>query len=167
MNSRKIRDIVIAAMVGAVYAALTLAVPALAFGAIQFRFSEALCVLPFFMPHTAWGLAVGCAFANLFGGFGWMDIVFGSLATLAAGLIASRTRHRALVPLPAVLINAVVVGAVIAYSMAGASAAFWGVFAWNAVTVGVGQLGACYGLGLPLIYALPNIRPLKKYFAQN
>lgn len=163
----KLRSIVISAMVGAVYAALTLLVPALSFGAIQFRFSEALCVLPYFMPQTAWGLAIGCAFANLFGGFGWMDIVFGSLATLAAGLIAARTKHKWLVPLPAVLINAVVVGAVIAYSVAGTSAAFWGVFGWNMVTVGVGQLGACYGLGIPLIYGLPKIQPLRKYFSHS
>ena len=159
----KIRNLVLSALIGAIYAALTLTGAGISFSAVQFRFSEALCVMPFFIPGSAWGLAVGCMFANIFGGYGILDIVFGSLATLIAGLLAARIRNRVLVPLPAVLLNAVIVGAVIAYSMAGATAAFFGVWMWNMVTVGAGQIGACYGLGLPLMYALPRIEPLKKY----
>lgn len=159
----KTRQLVLSALIGAIYAALTLIGAGFAYGPVQFRFSEALCVLPYFIPGSAWGLAAGCALANIFGGFGLIDVVFGSLATLAAGLMAAKLRHRALVPLPAVLINAVVVGATLAYSYAGTSAAFWGVWAWNALTVGAGQIGACYVLGLPLLYVLPRIEPLRKY----
>lgn len=159
----KTRELVLSALIGAIYATLTLVGAGFAYGPIQFRFSEALCVLPYFIPGSVWGLTAGCALANVFGGYGLIDVVFGSLATLAAGLIASRIRRRVLVPLPAVLINAAVVGATLAYSYVGTSAAFWGVFAWNALTVGAGQLGACYALGLPLLYALPRIEPLQKY----
>lgn len=161
--NKKLRNLVISALIGAIYAALTLIGAGFAFGPIQFRFSEALCVLPALLPGSAWGLAAGCALANIFGGFGLIDIVFGSLATLTAGLLAARIRVRALVPLPAVLINAVVVGATLAYSYAGASSAFIGLWAWNALTVGAGQLVACYALGLPLMYVLPRIPPLGKY----
>ena len=50
----------LAAMTAAAYAALSLlgAVFGLTFGPIQVRFSEALCLLPFLFPETAWGLGV-------------------------------------------------------------------------------------------------------------
>ena len=45
-----------AAAVGAAYAVLSLfsSVFSLTFGVVQCRFSEALCVLPFFFPETVW-----------------------------------------------------------------------------------------------------------------
>ena len=65
------------AVIAARYAALTLALYPISFGAVQFRVSEALCILPAFVPFTAWGLWAGCAIANLAGGYGIPDIVFG------------------------------------------------------------------------------------------
>lgn len=76
------RKLAAAAVVGAAYAALTLVLAPISFGLVQFRVSEALCILPAFVPCTAWGLWAGCAIANLAGGYGLPDIVFGSLATL-------------------------------------------------------------------------------------
>lgn len=84
------RNIALAAVVGAAYCALTLLVAPIAFGVVQFRVSEALCILPAFFPMSAWGLWIGCALANVFGGYGVMDIVFGSLATLGSGLCIRR-----------------------------------------------------------------------------
>lgn len=153
----KTRKLVEAAVVGAVYTVLTLVLAPISFGGLQFRVSEALTVLPFFMPHTAWGLAIGCAISNIFGGYGIMDIVLGSLATLAAGLITSRIRIKALAPLPPVLFNAVVVGFTIAFATSFGSESFFGVWAMNMASVGAGELGACYALGLPLIYLLRRI----------
>ena len=79
------------------YAACTLIallfLGSLAWGPIQFRVSEALCILPFFMPCTAWGLFGGCIIANLLTG-NIFDIVFGSLATLAAALITAEIDRR-------------------------------------------------------------------------
>ena len=80
------RKLASAAVVGAAYAALTLLLAPISFGLVQFRVSEALCILPAFVPFTAWGLWAGCAIANLAGGYGIPDIVFGSLATLGASL---------------------------------------------------------------------------------
>lgn len=62
----------------------------LTFGPIQVRFSEALCLLPFLFPETAWGLGVGCLIANLFSPYGALDIVVGSLSTLIAALLTAR-----------------------------------------------------------------------------
>lgn len=54
-----------AALIAAIYAALTYAVAPLSFGATQFRISEALTVLPVFTPAAIPGLAVGCIIANI------------------------------------------------------------------------------------------------------
>ena len=85
-----------AAVVGACYAVLTMILAPISYGAVQFRVSEALCILPFFMPCTAWGLFGGSDhIANLLTG-NIFDIVFGSLATLAAALITAEIGRRGL-----------------------------------------------------------------------
>ena len=73
-----------AAAVGAAYAVLSLfsSVFSLTFGVVQCRFSEALCVLPFFFPETVWGLFAGCLITNLLSPYGLLDLIVGSLATL-------------------------------------------------------------------------------------
>ena len=75
-------------VIAAAYAALTLVASAmnLAYGPVQFRFSEALTVLPFLFPGTWPGLFVGCLVANLLSPYGPIDIVIGSLATLLAAI---------------------------------------------------------------------------------
>ncbi|MEG2857882.1 MAG: QueT transporter family protein, partial [Clostridia bacterium] len=101
-------------IIAALYAVLTLALPFIGFGPIQLRIAEALCVLPFFMKDAVPGLFIGCLAANAIGmAFGlttpW-DIVIGSLATLIAAYMSSRIRHEWLVPLPSVIVNALVIG---------------------------------------------------------
>ena len=135
----------------------------LTYGPIQCRFSEALCVLPFFLPETAWGLGVGCLIANLLSPYGILDIVVGSAATLLAALLTARCRSRWLAPLPPVLANTVLVGLVLAYEQAGTSAAFWPAYGFNALTVGLGEAVACYGLGSLLIQILTKSKPFQSY----
>ena len=135
------------AMLAAAYAALTLALAPVSFGAFQFRVSEALTVLPWFYPEAVPGLFVGCLVANLFGGNGLLDVVFGSLATLGAALLSRRMKNPWLVPLPPVVVNALVIGAVLSYVL---DLPFW----MTAGEVGLGQLGACYVLGMPLLLFL-------------
>ena len=106
-----------AAAVGAAYAVLSLfsSVFSLTFGVVQCRFSEALCVLPFFFPETVWGLFAGCLITNLLSPYGLLDLIVGSLATLIAALLTARCRKKWLAPLPPVVLNTLLVGAVIAY----------------------------------------------------
>lgn len=61
MKHKNTQKLTLAAMTAAAYAALSLlgAVFGLTFGPIQVRFSEALCLLPFLFPETAWGLVLG------------------------------------------------------------------------------------------------------------
>lgn len=149
MKNLTVRQIAFCAVIAAVYAALTIAEAGFAYGEVQIRIAEALCVLPFFAPVSMWGLFVGCVLANLVGGAGPLDVIFGSLATLLAAWMASRIKIKWLVPLPAVVINMLVIGAVLAYVYY--PGMFWSGFGISALGVGAGQLVACFGLGLPLI----------------
>jgi len=155
-----VRKLTFIAVIGALYAALTIALAPIAYGPIQFRVSEVLCILPFFFPSTMWGLFIGCALANFFGGYGPLDIVFGSLATLAAGFCTSKIRFRPLTLLPVVLLNALVVGAVIAWSST--PTAFWAGFTVNALQIGLAEFGVMYIIGLPLLYILPRYKVFNK-----
>ena len=114
MKHKNTQKLTLPAMTAAAYAALSLlgAVFGLTFGPIQVRFSEALCLLPFLFPETAWGLGVGCLIANLFSPYGALDIVVGSLSTLIAALLTARCRSPWTAALPPVVCNMVLVGAV-------------------------------------------------------
>ena len=61
----------------------------LAYGSIQFRFSEALTILPIFTPAAVPGLAIGCLIGNLASPYP-LDLVFGTAASLIAALLTRR-----------------------------------------------------------------------------
>lgn len=171
MNNKPLRahTLAAAAIVGAAYAVLTMALAPISYGAIQLRVSEVLCILPYFMPCTAWGLFIGCAAANLLTG-NIFDIIFGSLATLAAALLTAAIGKRkhtlansALACLMPVVFNALIVGAVITAAYEGMNLfQHFGVFAMNAAYVGLGEAIVLYVLGLPLMRYLPG----KKFFRE-
>ena len=156
------RQLASAGTVAALYAVLAYfaAIFNVAYGPIQCRFSEALCVLPFLFPAATPGLFIGCLVANLLSPYGALDIVFGSLATLLAAVWTQHTRHRWLAPLPPVICNAVIVGAVITVQEVSMDL-FWGTFLYNAVTVGLGEAVACSVLGGLLLTLLPRVPALR------
>ena len=160
------RDLTLAAVLAAVYAALTVLLPVPQFGPVQCRLAEALTVLPFFFPAATPGLVVGCFIANLFSPYP-LDILCGTLATLLACLLTRRMPNRWLAPLPPVLCNALIVGAEIAWFETGFTAAFPAAYAFNALTVGAGELAACYILGSVLINALPQAAPLRALISEE
>ena len=153
-----------AGVIAALYAVLAYfaSIFGIAYGPIQCRFSVALCVLPFLFPAATPGLFVGCLVANLLSPYGALDIIFGSLATLLAAVWTQHTHHKWLAPLPPVLCNAVIVGAVISFQQTGFTGAFAGAFVYNAVTVGVGEAIACYVLGGVLLTVLPKVPALRR-----
>ena len=153
------KDLTLAAMVAALYAVMSYFgnIFGLTFGPIQFRFAEALTVLPFLFPVTAPGLFVGCLIANLLSPYGPLDIVFGSLATLLAALWTAKMPSRWLAPLPPVICNMVLVGFTISFAETGFSAALPAAWIYNGITVGIGELGACYILGSILLTVFPRI----------
>ena len=147
------RQMTVAAIVGALYAALTLlsSVFGIAYGPVQFRVSEALCVLPFLFPETAWGLFAGCWVANLLRPYGLPDMIIGSLATLIAALWTSKCRSKWLAPLPPVVCNGILVGAVLAWQQTGFGDAFLPAFLFNGGSVALGEAAVCFILGLVLL----------------
>ena len=164
-----VRQITIAGIIAAVYTVLSLfaSVFGLTYGPIQCRFSEALCVLPFFLPEAIPGLFIGCLVTNLMSTVGPLDIVLGSLATLLAALWTRRMPNKWLAPLPPVICNGVIIGAMIAWYEVGFSEGFLGLFAYNAVTVAIGEAIACYVLGLLLLQVLPRVPALRGTTAQS
>ena len=165
-TENKVRFLALSAVIAALYAVLTYAAAAvnLAYGPFQFRFSEALTVLPAFTPAAIPGLAVGCLLSNLASPLGIVDWVFGTLATLLAACCTYMLRNvkwkefPILAPLPPVIFNALIVGfEVSCLSDAGVfgfgNASLAG-FAAGAFSVGVGELVVCFALGIPLMVAI-------------
>ncbi len=152
MRSRLVKVIAQGGLVAALYTVLTLLsnVLGIADGVVQFRLSEALCILPLFTPAAIPGLFVGCLLSNFLIGCALWDVIFGALATLAGAWGAYLLRKKpGLAPLPTVLANMAIVPTLLltVYALEGS----WWFFA---LTVGVGEAAVCFGLGLPLYRAL-------------
>ncbi|SHE67223.1 MULTISPECIES: QueT transporter family protein [Caloramator] len=98
-----------AGLIAALYVVLTLPFANFSFGPIQFRVSEALTILPLFETSAIPGLFIGCMLSNIFGGFGLIDIVFGSLTTLAAAYLTSKAPNKYIGVLPPILLNALII----------------------------------------------------------
>lgn len=156
------RDLTLAAIVAALYAALTLLFPGQSYGYTQLRVSEALTVLPFLFPAAAPGLAVGCLIANLLSPYGLIDVACGTLATALAAFLTMKMPNKWLAPLPPVLCNGIIVGGMLAWYEAGFGPNFWPMFAISGPGVALGELIACYILGLLLLNVLPRISYFKK-----
>ncbi len=155
MRKFSVQDLTLAAVIAALYATLTLALPIPQYAGVQLRVAEAFTVLPFLFPQAIPGLAVGCFIANLLGSPMVVDWIFGTLATLLAAIWTGRVKNRWLAPLPPVLCNALIVGAEIAWFFS-EGMAFWPAYGLNVFTVGLGELIACYVLGGLLLTALPK-----------
>ena len=137
--------IVKAGVIAGAYVVLTFVAAALGLssGVIQVRFSEALCVLPVFMPEAMPGLFVGCMLANILTGALPMDILFGSIATLI-GAVGTRLlrKSRILALLPPILSNTLIIPFVLKFTY-GIPGSLW----YFMLTVGLGEVISCGMLG--------------------
>ncbi len=159
-NKKNVYLIVHGALIAAIYTALTMALAPISFGVIQFRVSEALCVLPFFTPAAVPGLFVGCLLSNLLGtmmGTAVMpDVVFGSLATLI-GAVGSwyLRRHKWCVCIPPIAANTLIIPWVLRYAYGAQE-----MILFSMLTVGIGEILAVGVLGNCLLVALERYRSL-------
>ena len=159
-----------AALIAALYAALTYAASLvnLAYGPVQFRFSEALTILACFTPAAIPGLTIGCCIGNLNSPFGILDIVLGTLATFLAAYFTYAVRkvggkiNYLFAPLLSTLFNAVIIGIEIAVFLP--EGITWAGFAISALQVGVGELAVCCVLGIPLRIMLEKSGTAKRIF---
>ena len=159
-HKMKTRFLVQASLIAAIYTALCLVLHPISFGfgGIELRVSEALTLLPVLMPAAVPGLFAGCLLSNLMGGATALDIVFGSLTTLAAALLTRRLRNRpVLAALPPVLLNAAVIGTLLRYAY-GVAMPLW----LCMLSIGLGQAAVCYAIGLPLLRMMRRIP--ERYF---
>jgi uncharacterized membrane protein len=161
-----VQDICINGIIAATYAALTIAISPLAYGPIQFRFSEIMVLLCFFNKKHSIGLTLGCLLANLASTVGPLDIIFGTLTTLVSCLIMivySRfIKNLFFAGFIPCLANAIVIPLVIYYSCIGTPDAmelnpvtyftmFGGVF--------LGEFVCIMCVGYPLILLLTKKNP--------
>jgi uncharacterized membrane protein len=143
-----------AALIAALYVVVTVSFAPISSGLFQLRFSEALTVLPALLPAAIPGLFVGCLLGNFLVGASLVDIIFGSLTTLAAAYLSYRLRHKKwLVPMPPVILNAIVVGYMLVYVYA-VPVSIFVAMAW----VAAGQFVACYIIGYPLLRILDRYK---------
>lgn len=148
------------AVIAAMYVALTYlsSLVGLSSGAIQFRVSEALCILPVFFPEAILGLTIGCIISNLLTGAVIWDVIFGSLATLLGAIFARLMRKLPqrlifLATLPTVIANAVIVPFVLIYAY-GAEGAYF----LFLLSVAIGELVCAAVGGTLLYYSLRKLR---------
>ena len=153
MNQRNAtRALTQGAVIAALYVALTYlaSLMGLSSGVIQIRLSEALCILPIFLPAAVPGLAVGCLLANALTGAVVMDIVLGPVATLAGALGTRLLRSRPrLAILPPILANVIIVPWVLRFGY-GMPDAIW----YMMLTVGAGEVISVGILGTALYEGL-------------
>lgn len=109
MEAKNTKFLVKSGIIAAIYVVLTVILGEVSYGPVQFRISEAMTILPMFETAAIPGLAVGCMLANIFGGYGPIDIIFGSLTTLIAAFLTSRIKNKYFAILPPILLNAFIV----------------------------------------------------------
>ncbi len=142
-NTRMNRKLARSALIAAVYVILSLAFAPLSYGVVQFRVSEVLTLLPFFMGEATWGLFVGCFLANVLGGMGPWDVFGGSAATLVAALLSARSPNIYWAAAWPVVVNALAVG--------GYLSMLTGIpLLLTIAYIAAGQFGVCVVVGIPL-----------------
>ena len=124
MKKLTTRQIALNGVVAGLYAAITILTASFAYGNIQFRIADSLCVLVVLEPSLTVGLTLGC-------------------------LLAARVKRDWLVPVPVILANAVLVGAMLAYVLT-PDALVQGFFI-NGGEVLLGEAVVLYLLGVPLL----------------
>lgn len=171
MSRRKnIEFIITGALIAAAYAGLTYLANVfnLSYGPIQLRVSEVLTILPVFTPAAIPGLTIGCFIANI-GSFNVADMLFGTLATLAAAILTYFLKNVKfkgipfLAFFPPVIVNAVVIGFEIAYFFLEEGFTYWG-FIISGFQVGIGQLIVCYLFGTPFYLVIKKYRIFERNF---
>ena len=165
---KKSRFITQGALLAALYVVLThlqnFLIPDSASFAIQFRASEALCVLALFTPAAIPGLTLGCLLFNIsFAGALPLDFLVGSLATLlaTAGMYALRKLTVKSYPIVAMLLPAIANGLLVGWEL---SIYVGGAFGLNALYVAIGEAAVLLTLGTALYYALHTRNLDKRLF---
>ena len=163
-----------AAIVAALYVVLSLLTYTFSYLEIQCRVAEALCMTIFYTPAGILGVIIGCFITNLLGGSP-IDMIFGTAATLIAALMTypiARTirkkngpvlkmKHALLIPIPTVLVNAIVIPFVLYFGYQVTSFAnaekMLPVLLLLSFSVFLGEVISCYVIGPVFVIALNRV----------
>lgn len=156
--NKKVRNLTHGAVLAAIYVTLThlqnIIFPNSATMAVQFRLSEALCVLAFFTPAAIPGLSLGCLLFNLTSGAALpLDFLVGTAATALSTWAMWLTRKVTCKGYPLfgllmpALFNALLVGWELSVYIGGG-------FAMNALLVALGEAVVLLLPGTVLYYAI-------------
>ncbi|WP_281069611.1 QueT transporter family protein [Proteiniclasticum aestuarii] len=113
-NINHVEFLVKSSIVAAIYAALTMLLPFSYLG-VQFRIAEILVLLVFIDKRYIYGLTLGCLIANLGSPLGPVDVIFGTLATLIALLLISKTKNLFVATLWPAVVNGIIIGLLLYY----------------------------------------------------
>ena len=167
---KKARRLAHAAIIAALYAVLThmqnILLPGSASMAIQFRASEALCILAFFTPAAIPGLGIGCLVFNLTSGLALpLDFLVGTAASVLAawGMWATRRISIKGFPLLGLMMPAITNAMLVGWEL---SVYIGGGFWMNALYVAIGEAAVLLTLGTALYYTLKNRKLDKHLFAE-
>ena len=145
-----------AAVIGAIYTVLVMLFAPISYGPIQVRIAEALTILPYFTPAAIPGVTIGCFLSAILNGADILDVIFGTLATLIAAILSYRLRrYKYLVPIPPIVVNAIVIPWVLHFA--------YGIpdsIPFMMLTVGFGEVIAAGVLGIVLLLALDKMKHL-------
>jgi uncharacterized membrane protein len=154
MNNKKTLFMTEAAIIAALYTVLVFLFQYSSFGPVQFRIAEALTILPYFTSAAIPGVTIGCFLSALITAADPIDMVFGSLATLIAAVLSYQLRrYKFLVPIPPIVVNALVIPWVLRFAYGEAQPISVMMF-----SVGAGEIVSAGVLGLVLLFALDRVK---------
>lgn len=164
MKKIGIKFIVEAALIAALYVALTWILAPISYGAIQFRISEVLLLLVLLNPKYAYALIIGCFVANTTSSLGAYDMFFGTLATTLAIIPMIKIKRAEVASLFPVISNAFIIAVELglAFDMF-MPEAFW----FNVLTVGFGEAVVLYFIGIPMLSAITKNTKLMEIMEFN
>lgn len=143
-----------AAIIAAIYVVLVFVFQYSSFGPIQFRIAEALTVLPYFTPAAIPGVTIGCLLSNLLFSSSPIDVVFGTAATLIAAYLSYLLRdNKLLVPVPPILINAIIIPWILKYTLFSADP-----IPLMMLSIATGQFVSAGLLGMALLLSLEKVK---------
>lgn len=157
-----------AGIIAALYVALTYVFAPFAFGPLQIRPAEALCILALLYPEAIPALWVGCMLSNIASPFFLYDVFIGSLATLLAAFVAYLVgRFIKNIPLkiilgglPTVLFNAAIIPLIIVFLCGGGEGfpSAWIAYLTYAGSIALTEAVWVYALGTSLFLAVQKLK---------
>lgn len=149
----KMKTLTVNGIIAALYVAVAMALPFLAFGAIQFRIAEMFNHLIVFNKRYIFGILAGVFITNLFSPLGIYDIVFGVAHSAISLLLVIWLAPKLKTIVQKMILNSVILTFttfIIAYEL---MIVFELPFFYTWLTVAVGELAVLL-IGIPVFIAL-------------